>query len=820
MPRLTFHLIPNAHLDPVWLWDWREGLNEGIITVRTILDLMDEHKDLTFIRGEAAIYQHIERHDPKTFRRIARHVKSGRWDVVGGTMIQPDTNLPMTETFSRHFARAQNYFISRFGKPARVAWAADSFGHSAGLPEILADAGIHGFAFTRPAMPANKPAFWWEGPGGSRVMGYHPAVAWYGCEREEMISRLDQNLAAAGNYDINNVGVFLGLGNHGGGPTRRHLQEIAQWARAHPQVRVIYSGLHKLFEALSKEVKANGDDFLPTHRGEMNFVLRGCYSAVAKYKFIYRKAEALLSSAERTDAIISAATKSQPADLGEAWDGLLFNSFHDILPGSSIERAFDEQIEWMGGVIHRGQEAEVAALNRLAMQVDTRVPAGKGDNPSAVALLVWNPHPQEFRGHVELEASLDYRPIWAYRGRDNEVPLEVRRPGGKPLPFQVVRTEHSAMTELPWRKRVVVPVVLPPLGWSVVSMQYKQGAAPPAVKSPATARDGAIDNGIYRVTAAAGGKGIRIARRGKDVLGKVGLTAITVEDPWGSWGGMAEEPESLDLSHLRHEWKVSEVQTLETGPQRATLWVRLTGGNSRLDLSFALYRGRDAVDVFARVFWDERSARLKLVMPVGDRAEFDVPGATVTRPPAGEVPGGRWVRVKGKGSTFGFASDALYNFDCRDGAFRATVVRASRYANDVKTAPSEEPWRPAVDSGELKFRFLLTPGNAQLPALARQLEEPPAALHVPSKPGPLKATGSFASLAPSTMKLLSLKPAENGQGLILRLQETSGKSTTPQLNWLGRKLDLGSIEAFKIATWRLMAGSFGWKVDRSDTIER
>ena len=61
----TIHLIGNAHLDPVWLWDRREGLNEGITTVRTMLDLMEEFPEMTFIRGEAAIFQHIEKYDPR-----------------------------------------------------------------------------------------------------------------------------------------------------------------------------------------------------------------------------------------------------------------------------------------------------------------------------------------------------------------------------------------------------------------------------------------------------------------------------------------------------------------------------------------------------------------------------------------------------------------------------------------------------------------------------------------------------------------------------------------------------------------------------------
>src|SRR5579862_8259459 len=96
MAKLTIHLIGNAHLDPVWLWDWREGLNESILTVRTILKLMDEFPEFTFIRGEAAIYQHIERYDPATFRRIVKYVSNGRWDVVGGVYLQSDHNLPAT----------------------------------------------------------------------------------------------------------------------------------------------------------------------------------------------------------------------------------------------------------------------------------------------------------------------------------------------------------------------------------------------------------------------------------------------------------------------------------------------------------------------------------------------------------------------------------------------------------------------------------------------------------------------------------------------------------------------------------------------------
>ncbi|HEY3321553.1 MAG TPA: glycoside hydrolase family 38 C-terminal domain-containing protein [Planctomycetota bacterium] len=818
MKKLTFHLIGNAHLDPVWLWDWREGMNEGLITCRTILDLMDEFEELTFIRGESAIYQHIEEHDPKTFRRIVKQVEAGRWDVVGGTLIQPDTNLPATEVFARHFACGQNYFLKKFGKIARVAWAADSFGHCAGLPGIMAAAGITGFAFTRPmadVLPLEKPAFWWEGPSGARVLAYRPPVGWYGTNRDEMPKRLDASLEAARKCDLENVGVFYGLGNHGGGPCRQQLREIRKWAAAHPEIKVVHSGLHRLLDVLRAEGKE-----LPTHRGEMNFTLRGCYASVAKFKFAYRKAEAALFRSERTESTIRSAL-SQPVNSAPAeWDTLLFNSFHDILPGSSIEPAYDDQIASLGGVLHHAQRIELAALNALAQQVDTRVAQPEGDHPSANAVLAWNPHPFPYRGYMEWEANLDYREL-PYKGRPDEVPLRVLDASGKALPLQSVPVEN--LFESPdwfWRKRVVVPVELPPLGWSVFEYGWVEGAAVPATagRDAGATPPGVIDNGIYQVRAKRGAFGVEIFRKGKNVFGGAGLSAVVVEDKWGSWGGPDAE-EAKTLSQVLERWRVVRVETLEHGPHRASLWVRLAGKQSWIELTFQLYRSRDAVDVSARLLWNERHARLKLVMPMqAGSAEFDVPGAPVRRKPCGEVPGGRWVRVFGKTQKLGFASDSLYCFACHNGEFHATVARGSGYAlGGGKPMP---PWRPAVDCGELKFRFLLNPGNEALPVLAQTLEQPPVSIVVPAKAGRLPRAGSLAALEPAGLQLLAIKKAEDEKGLVLRVQETEGKSGPATLNWLGKKIKMGVVAAHGIATWRLRQRQNGWTVQRSDIVER
>ncbi len=315
---------------------------------------------------------------------------------------------------------------------------------------------------------------------------------------------------------------------------------------------------------------------------------------------------------------------------------------------------------------------------------------------------------------------------------------------------------------------------------------------------------------------------VQIFRRGKKVLGGAGLSVIVVKDTWGSWGG-PDAIEAKSLSEVLERWRVTQVETIESGPERAALWVRFAGQRSRIELTFQLYRGRDAVDVSARVLWNERQARLKLVMPVGARtAEFEVPGARIRREPCGEVPGGRWLRTR----NFGFASDALYCFDCRNGELRATVVRASGYALSATNQPQSDavasrlrPWRPAVDCGELRFRFLINPGNDELPVLAQWLEQPPVSLVVPAKAGKLPRIGSVAALRPASLQMLALKKAEDAKGLVLRVQETSGKATSGALTWCGQKLGLGTVRAGTIASWRLQLRRGRWTVKRTSIVE-
>lgn len=802
---MIIHLLPNAHLDPVWLWDWREGLTEGVTTVETILALMKEFPELTFIRGESVIYRHIQDVRPDLFRQIRKMIESGRWDVVGGTFLQPDSNLASTETLCRQFDEGLRYFREELGVRPRISWQADSFGHPAGWPNILRNAGMEGFAFSRPNrknFAMEYPAFWWRGAPGKDLLCYRQHWDWYGCERSNMAQVLDSTLEQARKLPLQNVGVFFGLGNHGGGPTRRHLRDVQMWRGEHPEVEVKFSTIHGLFRALEREIAA-GAVTLPRVEGEFGHCLRGCYSSVQRFKSRFREAEAGAVSVEMTDALLGGDGREEMA---EVWESVLFNSFHDILPGTSIERAMADQERWVGGAFHAAQNVRFRALTRLAARVDTTVPPAEEDRPRRVPVLLWNALPRPFSGPVEIEAALDYRPLFEFENRPSEAPFGVWDEKGRPMPFQEIPTEHSSLVNLPWRKRAVVSVTLPPWGWRVITL----GSAPqklpptPSSHSPRVLRgEAGIAGGKWKIQVS--GSGDLVIRHGSGSVFPRGrsLGLVTVEDPWGSWGGMNEEPESFQLDRIRERWRLTRHQVLEQGPERASLWTQWHAGSSRLELTFELARSLSWISVRGRLLWNERSARLQLVVPSSGPAVCDIPGGIVERRQRGQCPVGRWfLRNTPSGGTLGVATDVLSDCDFLPNETRLTLARATRFADDVPTGPEERPWQPATDCGELHFQLRVFDAAGDADSVADFLLHPPEVMSVTPQVGPLPKWGSLGKLTPSSVKLLSLRKVHE-QKILVRVQNRGKRAVETRLS-LGKKtFRLGLLRAQQILTKEL-----------------
>ncbi len=148
---ITVHMIGNAHIDPVWLWRWPAGVVEVLSTCRAACDLVDRNPDFVFTRGEAWVYEQVERHDPGLFARIRRQVAGGRWKVVGGWYLQPDCNLPLDVSLHKQMEVGQRYFRERLGVGTDVGYNVDSFGHTAYLPSLLREHGFGSYVMMRPA---------------------------------------------------------------------------------------------------------------------------------------------------------------------------------------------------------------------------------------------------------------------------------------------------------------------------------------------------------------------------------------------------------------------------------------------------------------------------------------------------------------------------------------------------------------------------------------------------------------------------------------------------------------------------------------------
>lgn len=756
----TLHILPNAHLDPVWLWDATEGFDQGIRSIHATLDLMDEFPELTYVRGEAALYRHIEETSPEDFARVQKRIKEGRWDVVGGTVIQPDTNLPRVETLQKQFELGLDWFKGHLGVRPTVAWQADAFGHSAGLPDIFAAARMDSFAFWRPSpelLPLPRQAFWWKGASGARILCYRLDIGWYGSNRDKVPERLDLTLAHAAETGLDNAAVFIGLGDHGGGPSRRQILDVRAWAAAHPDVKVIWGGLHSFFAALRAEAAAKGGDaYFPEVTGELNFTLRGCYTSGARQKFAFRRAQAELLVAEKATRMAGQATV-----LTDAWWQLCFNAFHDILPGSSMERATSEQLQQIGGIRHEARNMTAAALRALATAADTSVPQPAPDRPAPLPFIVFNPHPWPYRGQIELEGCIDDRPDYRKEFGDGQPPLDVRGPSRRRIPYQIIPAE-AQFGDVIWRSRVVVEADIPAEGFAVYTMGWDVKAEGHATRdkrhtesrnaemSPCVShvdcRTSAIVAGHFAVSARRGANGIRILRDGKLWLKGAGLQALLFHDAGGSWGDNAPRQYDEGVPHVA--WTVERAEVVESGPLRSALWVRLSGERSWLELTLRLATGSDAIVVDARLLWNEREALLKLAIPCGaTAADCAVPGAVVRRGAAvGEFPAAPWIRALDKAGrpVLGFASDALHGCDISGGALRPSIIRATGYAYAPRNGRKMDSWRPATDLGEHRFRFLLAPGDADLQRHADELEMPPVVqLAHNSAPGPL---GRKASL--------------------------------------------------------------------------
>ncbi len=776
----TLHMIGNAHIDPVWLWPWKEGVQEVLASFRSALDRMEEDPGFCFTASSAAFYAWVERIDPAMFAEIQARVAEGRWEVAGGWWIEPDCNVPGGESFARQALYAQRYFRKKFGNPARVGYAIDSFGHNAVLPQLLTQSGLDAYVFMRPG-PHEKDLpgrlFWWEADDGSRVLTYQLPFR-YNAWGEDLAPHV-RRCAAEMKAPVDTLACFYGVGNHGGGPTRENIATIHDLDGSPDLPRLRFSTLRRFFNAVR-----DAHWPLPVVHDELQHHASGCYAAHSGIKRWNRRAEHALLRAETWSVVATQVTGlTYPTGAFErAWKDVLFNQFHDILAGTSLKEAYDDAQDLYSEAMTIADRALNDAVQSLAWSM--HVP----QSPDTKPLVVFNPHAWERRAAVEMEM-----------GRIPEGCVLVDDEG-TPVPHQRVQSHATA-----WgRVRIAFVASLPPLGYRVYHLKTEasdggasndgasNGGAPDL-----SADDTRLENDRFRLTFDPE-TGYLISLFDKDagieVLEGPAARPVVIDDPSDTWShGIFRFDDEVGA------FAAARVQVLEAGPVKAVLRVESTYERSRLVQDFTLYSGRSGpprIDVHVTVDWHEQFKMLNLRFPVNvgaTTATHAIPYGHIEREANGEeeaIQG--WVDVSGTirdvDLRYGLSvlNDGKPSTDVDGHEIGLTVLRSPIYAHHVPAEPEPERDYAFIDQGRQTFTYSLLPhrgswAEAGTVRHAVELNAPPVAIPTTFRDGPLPQSNSFLVVDCENVVVAALKEAEDGNALILRAYETAGRATSAVL---------------------------------------
>ncbi|MEN6304048.1 MAG: glycoside hydrolase family 38 C-terminal domain-containing protein [Armatimonadia bacterium] len=806
MSEHRLHLICNAHLDPVWLWEWEEGAAEAISTFRTAADLCEEFEGFIFNHNEAILYRWVEEYEPALFKRIQRLVKQGKWHIMGGWYLQPDCNMPSGESFVRQALVGRGYFAEKFGVRPTTAINLDPFGHGPGLPQILVRSGYDSYLFCRPGqqdrpLPDNR--FRWVGCDGSsvaatRIPGYNSPL---GGARKKVEALVDQQPEDAPGC------VMWGVGNHGGGPSRQDLRDLAALMAERPELRVTHSTPEVYFAELAA---AKAD--LPRHEGDLNPWAVGCYTSQVRIKQLHRRLENELYGLEKmaTAAAAGGLMEYPKAELEEALRDLLTAEFHDILPGSSQQLVEEMSLR----VLDHGLEIVSRAKARAFFALAAGQPKAK---EGEIPVLVYNPHPFSVRATVECEFMLADQ-NWA---EAFTLPRVYR--GNKPVPSQPEK--ELSNLNLDWRKRVVFSAELKPSQMNRFDCRLEVLPSKPApgnyrrgeklvVKTEALEAHVNLQTGLvdrYRVN-------------GKDATAPGACEALVMqdnEDPWGmtvhGFQKLAGKFKLLSPTAAARfagvKAKTLEpVRVIEDGEVRVVVEALFGYRNSFLCQHYKIPKQGTEIEVETRMQWAEKDQLVKLQVPVAGKQERfvgQVAYGVMDLPDNGEeAVAQKWVAVVGSGQALTCINDGVYGSSCAEGLLRLTLLRSPAYSGhpigDREIVPQDR-FTARIDQGERIFRFWLKAGPVQerLEAVDREAlahnEKPMALSFFPSGEG--EKSGAFVTLSDPAVQMTALKQAEAGEGIVVRLFEPTGqkRTTTLSLPGLGVKQRV-SLKAFEIKT--------------------
>jgi len=786
----------HAHIDMNWMWGWQETVAITISTLRTVLNLMKEYSEFTFSQSQASVYKIVEQYAPDMMDEIKQRISEGRWEVTANAWVETDKNMPDTESLIRHIQLTKKYLKKVWGinsDELKVDFSPDTFGHSAFIPEINTFGNVPYYYHCRALKEAKTHTLYrYRAPSGNEILMYKEPY-WYnsGVDYENGLGVFKLEERCEG---LKTAIIVYGVGNHGGGPTRRDIENMLEMQKWPIYPTLKFGTLHEFFKA-AEEVREK----LPVVEHEINTIFTGCNTTQSRIKLGNRRAETGLLEAESINALthFKLGTSVPAKSFENAWQNVLFTHFHDILTGSCVQESREYAMGKYAEAIAYAQSVQSKTFETLALNVDTSMfetdcdiatysseGAGVGygianyagvPNPDRGVgkvriYTVFNPTPTERTETVELT-------LWDYVGNVNR--LEVVGADGTPIPYQLLDGEPVNYWSH-FYNRILARVTVPAMGYAVCCVRPKQieryGSSLQLWETcEAPTGDFCLENEHLCALFTPSGMLYSLVDKasGNELLsGTAGLwyseTQQTNMSSWRIGRYLSDTPITECISA---EQKVS-------GPCRSSIVTKYKIKDSVATLTISLDANSKALTYDMKIDWKETSTDessvplLTFRLPLKEKAKNilrDVPAGFIAHETGAlDLPALTGACAESDSITAALITDCKYGYRLNGNVLSVSLINS---------ACNPDPY-PERGIHAIKLFIALTDGKAKsFKATAKSLITPLLAVPTARHEGSLGSFGSLLGFDSESTLLSSVSVSEDG-ALTLRFYEAEGKEDT------------------------------------------
>ncbi|AIE84359.1 glycoside hydrolase family 38 C-terminal domain-containing protein [Fimbriimonas ginsengisoli] len=763
----TLYVVPYAHLDTQWRWAYPQVIREYIAnTLNDNFALIDKYPHYVFNFSGSRRYEMMKEYYPAEYERLKGYIKAGRWFPCGSSVDEGDANVPSGESLIRHILYGNRYFRHEFGVASQEFMLPDCFGFPYALPSILAHCGLDGFSTQKltwgSAVGIPFKVGKWIGPDGRFVVAALDPGSYGGSVNEDLsqntgwLARIQNTGRQSGAYvDYH----YYGTGDRGGAPNASSVEWIEKSIAGQGPVSVVSSKADEMVKSLTPAQVAK----LPQYQGELLLTEHsaGSITSQAYMKRWNRKSEQLADAAERASvAAMWLGRAPYPSDrLYWAWDLVLGSQMHDMLPGTSIPKAYE--FCWNDFLLAQNAFASVTqdAVGAVTSAMDTRA---KGRS-----VVVYNPLSIGREDVVEMtvpSAGMN-RPI-------------VYGPDGVAVPTQEMSNDGKV-------KHILFVAKVPATSFTTFDVRSASSAAASGLK----VFDKTLENQKFRVTLNRDGDIASIYDKvnKREVLKAPARLAFQYHNP-SAFPAWNMDWTDAKLPPRGYVHGPATIEIAENGPARVALRVTRETDGSRFVQTIRLAAGAagDRVEVLNKIDWQTRESALKASFPLttgNPKATYDLQLGAIQRgnndPKKYEVPQHQWLDLTGTKGDYGVAilNDGKFGSDKPDDD---TVRLTLLYTPGTRSGFNDQATQ---DFGRQETLYAIQPHvgdwrKGNVPWTAKRVNQPLRVFSVASHPGSLGKSFSLVSTNTKQVEISALKKAEDGNEVIVRLRELEGRNAS------------------------------------------